>query len=71
MRYAFSENASITVGGNNIFDEYPDNWDVGVTDPSDPAFNNPFPALGFKYGWETMPFGMNGGSYYVKFDYRF
>ncbi|MNG33283.1 hypothetical protein D3C84_1194990 [compost metagenome] len=54
---------AVTVGGNNIFDQYPDKWD--------PVTGAPFPQLGFKYGWETMPFGMNGGSYYVRFDYRF
>ncbi|RNF82888.1 TonB-dependent receptor plug domain-containing protein [Montanilutibacter psychrotolerans] len=63
IRYAFNESTSVTVGGNNIFDTYPDKWDeVGGA---------PFPQLGFKYGWETMPFGMNGGSWYVKFDHRF
>ena len=63
MRCKFSDKASVTVGGNNVFDTYPDKWDRTN------AF--PFPQLGFTYGWETMPFGMNGGSYYVKFDYRF
>ncbi len=63
VRYSFTENAHLTVGGNNIFDTYPDKWD--------PVSGFPFPQLGFKYGWETMPFGMNGGSYYVRLDYRF
>ncbi|RPE75940.1 TonB-dependent receptor plug domain-containing protein [Vulcaniibacterium tengchongense] len=67
VRYAFSENLALTVGGNNLFDEYPDEWTVGADDPG----VNPFPSLGFKYGWETMPFGMNGGSYYARLDYRF
>jgi iron complex outermembrane receptor protein len=67
VRYRISDSASVTVGGNNIFDTYPDKWTAGADDPN----VNPFPALGFTYGWETMPFGMNGGSYYVKFDYRF
>lgn len=63
VRYSFTDNAHLTVGGNNIFDTYPDKWD--------PVSGFPFPQLGFKYGWETMPFGMNGGSYYVRLDYRF
>ncbi|MCF7222145.1 TonB-dependent receptor plug domain-containing protein [Marilutibacter chinensis] len=63
VRYAFSDALALTVGGNNIFDEYPDKWDE--------VDGFPFPQLGFKYGWETMPFGMNGGSYYVRLDYRF
>lgn len=62
-RYSFNDNTHLTVGGNNIFDTYPDKWD--------PVDGFPFPQLGFKYGWETMPFGMNGGSYYVRLDYRF
>jgi iron complex outermembrane receptor protein len=63
VRYSFNDNAHLTIGGNNIFDTYPDKWDeVG---------GFPFPQLGFVYGWETMPFGMNGGSYYARVDYRF
>ncbi len=53
----------ITVGGNNIFDTYPDKWDAVN------AF--PFPQLGFTYGWETLPFGINGAYFYGKVDYRF
>ncbi|WP_408951184.1 TonB-dependent receptor plug domain-containing protein [Lysobacter sp. Hz 25] len=63
VRYKFNAKTSLTVGGNNIFDTYPDKWDT-VT-------GAPFPQLGFKYGWETLPFGMNGGSYYARIDYRF
>jgi len=56
-------NASITVGGLNIFDEYPDEWD--------PVNAFPFPQLGFTYGWETLPFGINGGYYFARLNYRF
>lgn len=69
--YNFNPKLRLTVGANNVFDEYPDKWDAGVIDPNQPGFNNPFPALGFVYGWETMPFGMNGGYYYAKLDWRF
>lgn len=54
---------SLTVGGLNIFDVYPDKWDA------DRAF--PFPQLGFIYGWETVPFGINGGYYYARVNYKF
>jgi iron complex outermembrane recepter protein len=54
---------SLTVGGLNIFDEYPDEWD--------PVNAFPFPQLGFIYGWETLPFGINGGYYFLRLDYRF
>ena len=63
VRYKLNEQISFTVGGNNIFDTYPDKWDR--------VSGAPFPELGFKYGWETLPFGMNGGSYYIRADYRF
>jgi iron complex outermembrane receptor protein len=63
VRYAFSEDLSVTVSAQNLFDQYPDKWD--------PVNAFPFPQLGFKYCWETCPFGINGGSYFVRLDYRF
>ena len=39
---------------------------VGAEDPN----VNPFPHMGCIHGWETMPFGMNGGSYYARPDFR-
>ncbi|WP_144898850.1 TonB-dependent receptor plug domain-containing protein [Luteimonas cucumeris] len=69
--FRFNDKVKLTVGGNNIFDTYPDKWTAGITDPNDPNLNNPFPALGFIYGWETLPFGINGGYYYAKLDLRF
>jgi iron complex outermembrane receptor protein len=56
-------NASVTFGGLNVFDEFPDEWD--------PVNASPFPQLGFVYGWETLPFGINGGYYYARLNYRF
>ncbi len=53
---------NLTLGGLNIFDEYPDKWDETN------AF--PFPQLGFVYGWETLPFGINGGYYFLRLDYH-
>lgn len=61
--YRFSERVKLTVGGNNVFDTHPDRWD-----PDQAA---PFPQLGFTYGWETVPFGINGGYYYARLDWRF
>ncbi|UXI67860.1 TonB-dependent receptor plug domain-containing protein [Tahibacter amnicola] len=63
--YNFNDDFKLTVGGNNIFDVYPDKWETTGPD------QNPFPALGFKYGWETLPFGLNGGYYYARMNYRF
>jgi iron complex outermembrane receptor protein len=60
-----SEQLTLTVGGLNIFDVYPDKWASPNPDV------NPFPFLGFVYGWETLPFGINGGYYYARLNYRF
>ena len=57
----------LSVGANNLLDTYPDKWKVGADDPN----VNPFPSLGFVYGWETLPFGINGGYYYARLDFRF
>lgn len=61
--YRFNDSLKLTIGANNVFDAYPDKWD--------PVKGAPFPQLGFKYGWETLPFGTNGGYYYAKLDFRF
>jgi iron complex outermembrane receptor protein len=61
--YYFANGLSVTAGGLNIFDVYPDKWDETN------AF--PFPQLGFVYGWETLPFGINGASYFVRANYHF
>lgn len=53
---------SLTVGAQNLFDVVPDKWD--------PVNAFPFPQLGFTYGWETLPFGINGGSYYARLNLR-
>ena len=65
VTYAFTDDLKLTLGGNNVFDVYPDRWTVGD------ANSNPFPALGFKYGWETLPFGLNGGYYYGRLAWSF
>ncbi|HEX9945385.1 MAG TPA: hypothetical protein VGG03_25520, partial [Thermoanaerobaculia bacterium] len=62
VSFPLTRGLNLTVGGLNIFDEYPDEWDTVN------AF--PFPQLGFVYGWETLPFGINGGYYFVRLNYR-
>ena len=61
--YDLTNSLKLTIGGLNIFDEYPDKWD--------PVQAFPFPQLGFVYGWETLPFGINGGYYFARLNYRF
>ncbi len=53
---------SLTVGALNLFDVYPDEWTAQAGDV--------FPLLGFIYGWETLPFGINGGYYYARLNLR-
>jgi iron complex outermembrane recepter protein len=60
--YALTDTLKLTVGGLNIFDEYPDKWD--------PVKALPFPQMGFVYGFETLPFGINGGSYFARLSYH-
>jgi iron complex outermembrane recepter protein len=63
ISYTIPQGLTFTFGGLNIFNVFPDKWD--------PTRAFPFPELGFIYGWETLPFGMNGASFYGRVDYRF
>jgi iron complex outermembrane receptor protein len=60
LRYNFTKRASLTLGGNNLFNTFPTRWD--------PVKAAPFPQLGFTYCWETCPFGINGRSWYARVD---
>lgn len=61
--YELTKELSLTAGGLNIFDVFPDEWD------KQNAF--PLPQFGFVYGWETLPFGINGGYWFARLGYRF
>jgi iron complex outermembrane recepter protein len=52
-----------TLGGNNIFNVYPDKWGVEA--------GQVYYEAGFTYGWETLPFGINGGYYYLNLAYSY
>jgi iron complex outermembrane receptor protein len=56
--YTFARGMTFAVGGNNLFDKYPDA--IG------PAFNN----NGVLHYPNTSPWGFNGGSYYVKLSWH-
>ena len=60
LGWRINDNVKVTVGANNFLDTYPDKW-------RSPDFQ----ALGFIYGWETLPFGTNGGYYYARLDLKF
>jgi iron complex outermembrane receptor protein len=51
-----------TLGGNNIFNVMPDKWG---------AQGGEYSEAGFTYGWETLPFGINGGYYYANLSYTY
>jgi iron complex outermembrane receptor protein len=63
VAWQINDSWRVTIGANNLLDTYPDKWD--------PVNGFPFPQLGFLYGWETLPFGINGGYYYAKLDLKF
>ncbi|GGZ30975.1 TonB-dependent receptor plug domain-containing protein [Asticcacaulis endophyticus] len=58
VSYAFTDKLGLTVGADNLFDEYPDA--VGIVSANG----------GGKYG-AFSPFGQTGGYYYTRLDYRF
>jgi len=57
--FTFADNYDLTIGGENIFDTYPD-------DEQDPVLQ----FLGVKYAL-TSPYGFNGGFWYVRLAARF
>ena len=66
VTYFASENLSISLGAQNLFDEYPDEVADFVSDGEILPGN----LLGAQY-YETSPFGFNGGSYYLRATYNF
>lgn len=56
--YALTERLAWSVGGNNIFNQYPEN--IGVT-----------PSTGSGFYVTSVPYGFTGGSYYTKLTYNF
>jgi len=60
VRYAFSDQLSLVVGGQNIFSEYPEEQ------PVQSAFDTIF-----KYPNTNSPIGFNGGYFYSEVEYKF
>ncbi|MDV6315541.1 TonB-dependent receptor [Idiomarina sp. HP20-50] len=60
VQYAFSENVNLTVGGQNIFSQY----------PKEQVIESPFDRI-FKYPNTNSPIGFNGGYFYAKVEYKF
>jgi iron complex outermembrane receptor protein len=62
VSYEFIPELTLTIGADNLFDVYPDEW--GQVDAMGVATNE-YQAIGYQYGLETHPFGFNGGFYYA------
>lgn len=64
ISYTFMDHYTLTVGGNNIFDTYPDRIAASTTNPIYALTNSL--ADGQVYPRSGGPFGINGGFYYVR-----
>jgi len=64
VSYAFTDNLTVSVGGNNIFDETPDELDSNEV--LDIISNN-----AMRYPLRAVPYGFNGASYYLKVAFNF
>jgi iron complex outermembrane recepter protein len=76
VEYAFDNDVSVTLGGNNIFDVYPDKNTIGNSRggslESSPGGNLIVKSPGiFTYSRRSAPFGFNGAFWYAKIKYRF
>ncbi|NIB43980.1 TonB-dependent receptor [Pseudomaricurvus alkylphenolicus] len=76
VTYAFESGLSISVGGNNIFDEFPDKNEIGnsrggaleTAVGGEVIVNSPGI---FTYSRRSAPFGFNGAYWYGKISYDF
>lgn len=64
ISYAVTENITVSVGGNNIFDETPDELDSNEV--LDIISNS-----AMRYPLRALPYGFNGASYYMKVNFNF
>ncbi|MFT4924157.1 MAG: iron complex outermembrane receptor protein [Phenylobacterium sp.] len=64
VSYHVTENVTVSIGAQNVFDEYPSEL---AFEAQTGSANNTW---GGKY-YETSPFGFNGGFYYLKANYSF
>jgi iron complex outermembrane recepter protein len=76
IEYAFSSGLSLSLGGNNIFDEYPDKNKIGQSRggklEESPSGNMVIDSPGvFTYSRRSAPFGFNGAYWYAKIGYTF
>lgn len=69
VSYTFMDHFTLTVGGNNLFDTYPDKI---AASPSNPIFAlTQSTADGQIYPRSGGPFGINGGFWYVRLKIKY
>ena len=70
VNYFVTEDLSVNIGANNLFDVYPDKNEIGNSRSGtivDSSGNILASSQGvFKYSRRSAPFGFNGGQYYAK-----
>lgn len=75
VNYFVTDNLSLNIGANNLFDVYPDKNTIGNSRAGtivDASGNTIVSSTGvFKYSRRSAPFGFNGAYYYVGAEYRF
>lgn len=76
VEYDFGKGLSFSVGGNNIFDKYPDQNKIGQSRggklEDSPSGNLVIDSPGvFTYSRRSAPFGFNGAYWYTKVGYTF
>ncbi|WP_432651937.1 TonB-dependent receptor plug domain-containing protein [Pseudoalteromonas arctica] len=75
VNYFVTDNLSLNIGANNLFDVYPDKNTIGNSRAGtivDASGNTIVSSTGvFEYSRRSAPFGFNGAYYYVGAEYRF
>jgi len=69
LSYTFAEKYTVTVGANNLFDEYPDKLAPTTANPIFALTNST--ADGQIYPRSGGPFGMNGGFWYARLKVKY
>ncbi len=75
VSYQMTDNLSFNIGGNNLFDVYPDKNEIGNSRTGsivDGSGNSVVDSQGvFTYSRRSAPFGFNGAFYYAGAEYTF
>jgi iron complex outermembrane receptor protein len=70
VSYNFDNGLRVTVGADNLFDEYPDKLKVAA-DGTPLTVPGLITGGSFSYPWEASPFGINGRFVYGRVNYSF